>query len=109
MTKILVELKLEPLRERRKNSRLILFCKGLNKQAAIPTGMLQKPKRQTRNMHTEHFINIPARTDTLKASFIPNTVRDWNQLPSEIIIKSKTSKAPVESFAAAVKRGGSVC
>ena len=109
MTKILVDLKLEPLKERRKNSRLILFCKGLNHQAAIPTGMLQRPKRQTRTMHAEHFINIPARTDTLKASFIPNTVRDWNLIPSEIINKSKAAKAPVESFAAAVKRGGSMC
>ena len=109
MTKILVDLKLEPLKERRKNSRLILFCKGLNHQAAIPTGMLQRPKRQTRNMHAEPYINIPARTETLKASFIPNTLRDWNNLPSQIIDKSKAAKAPVESFAAAVKRGGSVC
>ena len=99
MTKILVDLQLEPLKERRKNSRLILFCKGLNQQAAIPTGMLQRPKRQTRTMHAEHFTNIPARTDTLKASFIPNTVRDWNLIPSEIINKYKAAKAPVESFA----------
>ena len=60
-------------------------------------------------MHAEHYINIPARTETLKASFIPNTLRDWNNLPSQIIDKSKAAKAPVESFAAAVKRGGSVC
>ena len=75
MTKILVDLKLEPLKERRKNSRLILFCKGLNHQAAILTGILHRPKRHTMNMHAKHFINIQERTDTLKTSFIPNTVR----------------------------------
>ena len=63
MTKILLDLKLRASQRKRKNSRLILFCKGLNHQAAIPTGIMQRPKRQTRNMHAEHYINIPARTD----------------------------------------------
>ena len=78
---VLVDLKLVPLRlkERRKNSRLISFCKDLNHQAAILTGMLHRPKRQTMNMHAKHFINIPARTETLKTSFIPNTVRGWKK------------------------------
>ena len=108
MTKILLDLKLEPLKERRKKSRLILFCKALHHRAAIPTGMLQRPKRQTRNMHSEHFINLHSRTDTLKASFIPNTVKEWNLLPSEVIEKSKAARSPVESFAAIVKGGGGV-
>ena len=64
MTKILEELKLEPLKIRRKQSRLVLLHKGLHQQAAIPTSMLQKPKRTTRHMHSEHFITIQARTDT---------------------------------------------
>ena len=108
MTKILKDLKLEPLKERRKKSRLILFCKGLHHQAALPTNILKRPQRTTRNMHSEHFITIPTRTDTLKASFMPNTVKEWNQLPSEIITKSKATKSPVESFAAIVK-GGYMC
>lgn len=52
--------------------------------------------------------DIPTRTDTLKASFMPNTVKEWNQLPSEIITKSKAAKSQVESFAAMVK-GGYMC
>ena len=108
MTKILKDLKLEPLKERRKKSKLILFCKGLHHQAALPTNILKRPQRTTRNMHSEHFINIPTRTDTLKASFMPNTLKEWNQLPSEIITKSKAAKSPVESFAAIVK-GGYMC
>ena len=58
------------------------------------------------NMHSEHFINLHSRTDTLKASFIPNTVKEWNLLPSEVIEKSKAARSPVESFAAIVKGGG---
>lgn len=105
MPRNLKELNLEPLKDRRKKSRLILFCKGLHHQAAIPTSMLQRPQRTTRTMHSEHFINIPARTDTLKASFLPHTLKEWNKLPSEIINKSKAAKSPVESFAAIVKGG----
>ena len=103
MTKMLKELKLEPLIVRRKNCRLILLCKGLQNQAAIPINTLQRPKRTTRNMHSEHFINLPSRTDTLKSSFLPNTIRDWNLLPSEVIEKSKASKSPVATFASIVK------
>ena len=108
MTKILEQLKLEPLKERRKQSRLVLFYKGLNNQAAIPTSMLQRPKRKTRTMHSEHFINIPARTDILKSSFMPSTVKDWNLLPPDVIEKSRAAKSPVKSFAAVVK-SGSLC
>ena len=75
MTNILEDLKLKPLKERRKNRRLILFCKGLNHQAAFPIGMLHKPKRQTNNMHAKYFINIPRRTDTLKTILISKTAR----------------------------------
>ena len=64
---------------------------------------LQRPKHTTRNMHREHFINLPSRTDTLKSSFLPNTIRDWNLLPSEVIEKSKASKSPVATFASIVK------
>ena len=103
MTKILEQLKLEPLKQRRKQSRLVLFYKGLNHQAAIPTSQLQRPKRMTRTMHSEHFVNIPARTDILKSSFLPCTVKDFNLLPPEVIEKSRAAKSPVKSFAAVVK------
>ena len=104
MTKILEELKLEPLKVRRKQSRLVLLHKGLHQQAAIPTSTLQRPKRTTRHMHSEHFITIHARTDTLKFSFLPNTVKDWNLLPPEVINESKTAKSPVKSFVPVLKK-----
>ena len=108
MTKILNDLKLEPLIQRRKSSRLILFCKGVHQQSAIPTNILQRSERTTRTMHSEHYINIAARTETLKASFMPNTVKDWNLLPSEVIQKIKAARSPVESLAAILK-GVSKC
>ena len=45
MTKILEQLKFEPVKQHRKQSRLLLFYKGLNHQEAIPTSLkdLQEP------------------------------------------------------------------
>ena len=82
-----------------------MLHKGLHQQAAIPTSTLQKPKRKTRHMHSEHFVTIQARTDTLKFSFLPNTVKDWNLLPPEVINESKAAKSPVKSFVSVLKRG----
>ena len=45
MTKILEQLKFEPVKQHRKQSRLLLFYKGLNDEEAIPTSQkdLQEP------------------------------------------------------------------
>jgi hypothetical protein len=45
MTTILKQAKLEPLKERRKQNRLILFCKGVHHLVEIPTDNLQRPLR----------------------------------------------------------------
>jgi hypothetical protein len=43
MTTILKQAKLEPLKERRKQNRLILFCNGVHHLVEIPTDNLQRP------------------------------------------------------------------
>lgn len=85
MTKILQQLKLEPLKNRRKQNRLILLTKGLKNQAKIPTNFFEPPTRRTKNMHSSHFKIIYARTDIMKYSFIPNTIKDWNNLTPKVI------------------------
>ena len=105
MTAILDELKLEPLKQRRRENRLVLFCKGVFNQAKLPKARLQKAEKQTRHMHSEHFIQIGGNTDAFKFSFIPNTVNDWNEVPQEVFTRMQSAEYPIRTFAAVVKRG----
>ena len=80
MTQILSHLKWELLRTRRKQARLILFKKGLDNAANIPTTDLKTPIRRTKNMHSKHFLQLYARTNSYKNSYLPKTSTDWNKL-----------------------------
>ena len=99
MTTILKQTKLEPLKERRKQNRLILFCKGVHHLVEIPTDNLQRPLRTTKNMLSQHYLRLPAKTDILKFSFLPNTVKDWNLLSPDFINKIQSAEEPAKSFA----------
>ena len=109
MTKILKDLDLEPLKERRKQSRLILLCKGIYKQATLPTHVLQTPTRKTKNMHDMSFRQLQTNSDTYKESYMPKTIKDWNSVSATTIFKIRSAAKPVESFAAIVKKGGQMC
>ena len=85
MTKLLKDLGLSTLSDRRRRCRLSMFAKGIYGQANIPLSELRKPTRSTRNMHALHYRPPSARTNCYKFSFIPNTIRDWNNLPNSII------------------------
>ena len=103
MTGILGKLKWESLEKRRRDSRLILFYKGLKGAASIPADDLISPSppppaprpaptptpppiRRNRNHHSLTFQTSAARTDIYKGSFFPQTIRDWNALPDSIIL-----------------------
>lgn len=73
---MLNELKLQPLKDRRRQNRLTLFYKGLTAKANMPINYLETPRRRTRHMHEQHFKQLYASTDTYKFSFIPRTVKD---------------------------------
>ena len=85
MTEIKNKLKWKDLRERRKNSRIILFYKGIHGHANIPLQDLQIPARTTKHHHPEHYKHIQTRTDTLKYSFIPATIKDWDNLDYSLV------------------------
>ena len=55
MTGILGQLKLESLKKRRKDNRLILLYKGLNGKASVPTNYLIPKTRRCRNQHSMAF------------------------------------------------------
>ena len=93
ITTILKQTKLEPLKERRKQNRFLLFCNGVHHLVEIPTDNLQRPLRTTKNMHIQHYLRLPAKTDILKLSFLPNTVKDWNLLLQDIINKIQSVKS----------------
>ena len=88
MTGILEQLKWEFLRKRRKDSRLIMLYKGLKGAASIPTDDLVPPHRRTRNHHSLAFQTPLAEADINKASFFPQTIRDWNSFTDSLISAS---------------------
>ena len=70
-TGILVELKWESLKKRRKDNRLILLYKGLKGKANVPTDNLIPKIRRCRNQHSMAFQTPIANTDVYKGSFSP--------------------------------------
>ena len=82
MTNILSQLKLSSLKSRRKQNRLILMYKALAEITSIPRNDLHKPTRSNRHNHPHSFRQLHTRSDVYKYSFVPNTIRDWNALPS---------------------------
>ena len=63
LTGILEQLKWESLKNRRKDSRLIMLYKGLKGAASIPTNDLVPSNRRTRNHHFLAFPTPLAGTD----------------------------------------------
>jgi exonuclease III len=104
MTKILADSNLEPLKERRRQNRLILFYKGINSKANLPLGELVKPLRYTRHMHELTFKQIYASTDCYKYSFIPRTVKDWNQVSGDVLIKAAAASDPIAKFSECIRK-----
>ena len=85
MTGILGQLKLESLMKRRKDNRLMLLYKGLKGKASVPTDDLNRKTRRCGNQHSKAFQTPIANKDVYKGSFFPQTIRDWNALPSSLI------------------------
>ena len=98
MSKILEQLKWESLKQREKDSRLILFYKGLKDQASISVGDLKTPLRHIRNHHSKPFQVPYARTDAGKHSFFTETIRDWNTLPASAISSAECSEDCLSRF-----------
>ena len=104
MTEMLKTLKLQPLKERRKQNRLILFYEGLNNKANIPIDDLKYPIRRTRHMHDKHINQIYASTDVFKQSFIPKTIRDWNQIDQNVLDLAASARDPITKFTELVRK-----
>ena len=103
MTSILEQLGWESLHKRRNGSKLILLFKGLKGRASIPCDDLQPPNGHSRNQHPMAFQVPYSRTDIYKYSFFPDTIRDWNALPSAIISSAESSEDTVARLPSQVR------
>ena len=100
---ILVQLKWESLKKRRKDNRLILLYKGLKGKAIVPTDDLIPKTRHCRNQHSMAFQTPIANTDVYKGSFFPQTIRDWNALPDSLISSAEDARDCVAKFTSLVR------
>ena len=103
MTGILENLKWEFLKKRRRDSRLILLCKGLKGAACIPTDDFIPPISRSRSHHSLTFQTPATRTDIDKGLFFPQTIRDWNALPDSIITSAEGAEDSMARFTSLVR------
>ena len=87
VTNLLNVLKWPPLQKRRKVARLTMMFKVVSGQSAvqIPSYITQKKRQGTRQFHPKKFIEVGARTNKYKHSFLAQTIRDCNSLPKHVI------------------------
>ena len=89
VTVMLQDLKWQPLADRRRDQRLILY-KIINGLVAIPADQrIQPNQKPSINRHTKTLLIHTCKTDIYKHSFIPRSTIDWNSLP-EATVTSKT-------------------
>ena len=88
-------------------------CHFLRGHTLIPFASLSILPRAINPLHCEEvgcwgdhpFSQISTNSDTGKFSFIPNTIKDWNSVPSATISHINAAANPVKSFAAIVRGG----
>ena len=85
VTDMLTTLHWQTLEKRRKQSRLMLLFKFTNSLIYVPNLYLPalSPVASTRANHPLKLLHIYARTNRYRSSFLPKTVKDWNDLEIE--------------------------
>ena len=82
VNELIQELQWDSLSNRRKNNRLAILHKAIGGHLAIPVqNYLQPAQRRTRRSSHQNFIEYHSRIDSHKYSYIPRTIKDWNDLP----------------------------
>ena len=77
--------------------------KGLKGKARIPTDDLIPKTRRGRNQPSLAFQIPSASKDVYKYSFLPQTIRDWNDLPESLISSAELSDDSVSKFTPLVR------
>ena len=86
VSNLLHDLNWQPLQVRRKISRLQIFYKAVHNlmTLSIPQHFLSTTC-PTRNHHQYHYIIPSAQTSFYQNSFYPKAIKEWNQIPINII------------------------
>ena len=86
VTSLLSYIDISTLEQRRQSSRLVLLYKIINNllPISIPT-YYQHTQFHTRQHHTNHFVLPQATLNSYKYSFYLRTIKDWNNLPINVI------------------------
>ena len=88
LSNLYIETALEPLKDRRRKHKLILFYKMFNSMtpsylsSMIPSRVGDTTTYPLRN--SGNIRNIPCRSQLLSNSFLPSTISSWNTLPCPI-------------------------
>ena len=79
------------LKQRRTKHDLTLFYQAVNGHIEIPLPPYVIPvKRNNKSYHEKGYIQMFAKNDQYKNSFIPRTIPIWNRLPLAIVNSSNT-------------------
>ena len=99
VTTILNELEWPTLQQRRKEARLTMMYKAINRQIYLELPpYLNLKERQTRQYHPKKFIALASNSNMYKNSFMARTVSDWNLIPANVI-----DQTTIEAFKIAPK------
>ena len=96
VTKMLQQLNLEPLKERRRVARLSYMYSIVNRKVAVPrgeVGVVLNPRATRGNATTDKLVVPTCNTTELQKHFVARTVPEWNRL-----LDSVTSADSVSSF-----------
>ena len=86
VTALLSTLEITTLEQRCQSSTLTLFYKIINNFLPISVpSYYHHTQFPTRQYHRDHFILPQATLNTYKYSFYPRTIKDWNNLPINVI------------------------
>ena len=83
-TEQLQELGWKPLQQRRKEQRLTMMYRIDKELVAIPSDDLVEPTRHLKG-HSRKFRELGSSCDTVKYSFYPRTIKQWNELSEEVV------------------------
>ena len=78
------------LAECRLRTRIIMIYKCVHQLVAILSGTILIPANsRTKKIHQQTLINIFTSKDIYRYSFFPYTVKQWNNLPEQVVYKLK--------------------
>ena len=93
---VLNSLEWPSLQQSRRLSGLILFHKAIHHEVAVDIPPCVNQAVRFRKGTTNHFLPLQCRTKEDINSYIPNTIIDWNNFPSETINQTTSQQFKIQ-------------